>query len=361
VAQLAILCVATFLVAVPVYGLGTNLDGPTKLAAVQNALLIGVSWLLIPFLGALRAHEAILVAFGAGAAAMAAFGWALAEPGATALLTGFNVSFALTDAIMMAFVVRRIGSAIHLDSGLLRQLREKWDLPACGLAYALGIWADKAVMWYGSPWQEAPAGGLTMAGMLRTMPSYDTAVFWAQLASIPVVAIAFVHVEPELKTLFGRLYGRIGGQASLRELTAAIQKLRICVISSIAAMFVALAIVATVSVLLSFVFMSQLGLRPSYMSILRISLTAMTFHSSAMFCFVFLLYFDLRRKALLIVAVYAVLNTLLTMAFLEVGQAFYGYGAMIAAAITFVVAFAVLLSELPWLHYHAFITNNSSI
>jgi uncharacterized membrane protein len=361
VVELAILCLATFLVAVPVYGLGTNLDGPTKLAAVQNALLVGVSWLLIPFVGALRAHEAILAAFGAGAGAMVALGWALADPSATALLTSFNVSFALTDAIMMACVVRRIGSAIHVNSGLLRQFCEKWDLSACGLAYALGIWADKAVMWYGTPWHEAPAGGLTMTGMLRTMPSYDTAVFWAQLASIPVVAIAFVHVEPELQTLFGRLYGRIGGQASLRELTAAIQKLRICVISSIAAMFVALSIVATVSILLSFVFMSQLGLRPSYMSILRISLTAMVFHSSSMFCFVFLLYFDLRRKALLIVAIYAVLNILLTMAFLAVGQAFYGYGAMIAAAITFVVAFAVLLSELPWLHYHAFVTNNSSL
>ena len=80
-----------------------------------------------------------------------------------------------------------------------------------------------------------------------------------------------------------------------------------------------------------------------------------------MLCFVFLLYFDLRRKALFIVAVYAVLNTMLTIAFLEVGPAFHGYGAMIAAAITFIVAFAVLLSELPWLHYHAFITNNSSV
>ena len=360
-AELAVLCLATFVVAVPVYVLGTDLDGPAKLAAVQNALLIGASWLLIPFLGALRAHAAVLAAFGAGAAAMMGLGWVLVDPSVTALLTGFNASFALTDAVMMACVVRRIGCVIHLDPGLLRRLRAKWDLPACGLAYALGIWADKVVMWYGSPWHEAPAGGLTMAGMLRTMPSYDTAVFWAQLASIPVVAIAFVHVEPELKMLFGRLYGRIGGQASLRELTAAIQQLRIYVISSVAAMFVALAIVATVSVLFSFVFMSQLGLRPGYMSILRISLTAMIFHWSAMFCFVFLLYFDLRRKALLIVAVYAVLNTLLTMAFLEVGPAFHGYGAMIAAAITFTVAFVVLLSELGWLHYHAFITNNSSV
>jgi uncharacterized membrane protein len=360
-AGLGLLCLVALLVAAPLYGLGASLDGPARLAAVQNALLIGASWLLIPFLGALRAHGAILGAFGAGAGAMAVFGWALADPGTAALLTAFNASFAVTDAIMMACIVQRIGCAIRFDAGVLRRLRQKWDLPACGLAYALGIWADKAVMWYGSPWHEAPDGGLMLAGVLKTMPSYDTAVFWAQLASIPIVAVAFVHVETDLRTLFGHLYGRLGGQASLRELSTAIQKLRIAVISSIAMLFVALAIVATMSVLFSFVFMSTLGLRPIYMSILRISLTAMAFHASAMFCFVFLLYFDLRRQALLIVAAYAVLNTLLTMAFLAAGQAYYGYGSMIAAALTFVLAFVVLLRELPWLHYHAFITNNPSI
>jgi uncharacterized membrane protein len=232
----------------------------------------------------------------------------------------------------------------------------KWELPAAGLAYALGIWADKVIMWYG-----VPSGSLTVAGALRTMPSYDTAMFWAQLASIPVIAVAFVHMETQLSRLFGRLYGRMDRHASLRELAAAVQKLRICVLSSIAVLFVALAIVATMTILISFVFMNDLGLRPTYMSILRISLVGMTFHASAMFCFVFLLYFDLRRPALLIVSGYAILNIVLTTIFLSMGQVFYGYGSMLAAATTFVLAFAVLLRELPWLHYHAFVTNNSSL
>lgn len=361
VAGLALVCLGTLLVAVPLYGLGSSLDAPTKLAAIQNAMLIAVSWLLIPFLGALRAQGAILAAFGLGAGGMAVFGWILDEPGADTLLTSFNASFALIDALMMACIVRRIGCATHFGGNVLLRLRQRWDLPACGLVYAVGIWVDKAVMWYGSPWHGAPEGGLMVAGVLRTMPSYDTAVFWAQLASIPVVAIAFVHVEADLKSLFGRIYGRLGGQASLRELEAAISKLRIRMISSIVILFVALTIVAIVFVLLSFVFMNELGLRPSYMSILRISLAAMAFHSSAVFCFVFLLYLDLRRQALLVVVAYAVLNTLLSMAVLEAGPAFYGLGSMIAATITFVLAFAVLLRELPWLLYHAFITNNSSL
>ena len=77
----------------------------------------------------------------------------------------------------------------------------------------------------------------------------------------------------------------------------------------------------------------------AYMSILRISLWAMVFHTSSMFCFIFLLYFDLRRPALLIVLIYAILNTGLTLMFLPFGQVFYGYGSMLAAAATFLVAF----------------------
>lgn len=361
VAALALLGFGTLLVAVPLYGWGTDLPTPARLAAVCNALLIAVSWLLIPFLGALRAHGPILAAFGTGAGAMVACGVWLDDPDATVLLTSFNASFALIDAIMLAGIVRRVSSAVRFSGNERQRLRERWDLLACGLLYAVGIWVDKAVMWYGSPWQAAPAGGLTVAGVLRTMPSYDTAVFWAQLASIPVVSIAFVHVEADLRHLFMRFHARLGGQASLRELQAAIGQLRTHIVKSIAVLFVALAIVATVSVLFSLVFMGPLGLRPSYMSILRISLAAMAFHSSATFCFVLLLYLDLRRQALAIVTLYAVLNCGLTMAFLEAGQVFYGFGAMTAATITFVFGFVVLLRELPWLLYHAFVTNNSSL
>jgi uncharacterized membrane protein len=355
-ASLGAFCLIVLVTAVPFYLLAATLDGPARFAAVQNAFLIGVSWLLIPFLGVIKAHGTILVAFGINALAMLALGFLLSDPSATVLIGAFNASFALTDVILISTLVRSFGTRIEPERALLKMPPQKWELPIAGLAYAVGIWADKVVMWYG-----APSGGLEVAGVLRTMPTYDTAMFWAQLASIPVIAVAFVHVETQLFQLFSRFYGRLDGQASLRELIAVMQSLRTCVISSVAILFVALSIVATMTILVSFVFMNELGLRPTYMSILRISLWAMVFHTSAMFCFVFLLYFDLRRPALLIVSAYAVLNTALTLLILPLGQVFYGYGTMIAAATTFLLAFSILLRELRWLHYHAFITNNSSL
>ena len=354
--SLAVFCLVTLITVVPFYLLAATLEGPTRFAAVQNAFLIGVSWLLIPFLGVIRAYTPLLMAFACNALSMVAIGIVLSDPSPLVLLMSFNVGFAITDVIMIAVLVRRFGVHVQQDPDLLKFALRRWELPAAGIAYAIGIWADKVIMWFGSP-----AGNLSVAGVLKTMPSYDTAMFWAQLAAIPVIAVAFVHLETQISGLFLRFYGRLNEHVSLREMTAAMQKLRTCVISSIATLFVSLAIVATMGILLSFVFMNELGLRPSYMSILRIALCAMTFYTSFVFCFVFLLYFDLRRQALMVIVIYAILSTALTLLLLPFGQMFYGYGAMIAGAVAFLLAFLVLLRELPWLHYHAFITNNTSL
>jgi uncharacterized membrane protein len=114
-------------------------------------------------------------------------------------------------------------------------------------------------------------------------------------------------------------------------------------------------------IMFSLVLMPELGLRPAYMGILRVSLCAMAFYTSAMFCFTFLLHLDLLRPALLIVLTFLVLNAALTLALLPLGADFYGYGNMIAAAASLLVGFSLVLKELSWLHYHAFVTNNPSV
>ncbi len=141
----------------------------------------------------------------------------------------------------------------------------------------------------------------------------------------------------------------------------AITRLSRFVISNVAGLFAALAVTATAMILFSFAFMRELGLRPAYMGVLRTGLGAMVFHTSAMFGFLFLMHFDLRRQAILVVTTYAVLNIALTWFMLPLGEPTYGLGSMIAAATTFVLAFYLLLREMPWLQYHAFITNNTSI
>ena len=346
----------TLAVVMPFYVFATTLNAAEKVASIQNAILIGCSWLLIPFLGAIRAHNAVLLAFGAAAASMFVFGSVLHDPQVASLLLAFNGSFAITNLILLGTVVYRFGSKIVVDPALKDKLTKNWELPAAGAAYALGLWIDKIIMWH-----FAPSGGLLVAGALQTMPSYDTAMFWAQLSSIPIVAVFFVHVETRFSTLVRAYHGRMQQRASLRELNEIARNIGNHVLSSMFGLFAALALVAGMTIMLSFAFMAEFGLRPAYMGILRASLCSMVFYTSAMFCFTLLLHLDLRRPALQIVLTYLVLNGVLTAALLPFGPDLYGYGNMVAATVSLLVGFGLVVRELSWLHYHAFITNNPSV
>lgn len=356
VVSIGIFIVVNTMIAVPFYVYGTTLNATETLLSIYNATMIGCSWLLIPFLGAIRAYNAVLVAFGAGALVMLGFGSFLGESPAAEFLLAFNSSLAITNLILLATVIRRFGAKIILDPELKSTLGKKWELPAAGAAYALGLWVDKIIMWHSDP-----SSDLLVAGGLRTMPSYDAAMFWAQLSSIPIIALFFVHVETRFSTLIRAYHTRTQQRASLRELNEILRNIRTHVLSSMFGLFSSLVIVATMMILLSFAFMPELGLRPAYMGIFRVSLCAMAFYTSAMFCFNFLIYLDLRRPALLIVLTFLVLNGVLTVAFLPFGPDLYGYGNMIAATATLLVGFTLVLRELSWLHYHAFITNNPSL
>jgi len=342
-------------IAIPFYCWATTLETAEQIAAIQNIVMLGCAWLLIPFVAALRSYNTVLAAFGAGTLSMIVLGSVVSDPSAASLLLVFNGSFAVVNLILLFNVVRHFGTEIIVDPRLKDRLCKIWELPVAGLAFALGLWVDKLIMWH-----FAPSGGLVVAGSLQTMPSYDAAMFWSQLSSIPIIGVFFVNVETGFSTVVKNFHKRLQQRASLRELNEIIRNLGTYVLSHLVGLFAALLTVAGMMTMLSFVFMRELGLRPAYMSILRVSLCSMAFYTSALFCFNFLLYLDLRRPALLIVLTFFVLNGVLTAVSLSFGPEFYGYGIMVASAATLLVGFGLLLKELPWLHYHAFITNNES-
>ena len=356
VISLGVFAFLTLLIVVPFYLYVTTLDQTEAMLSIYNAMMIGCSWLCIPFLSAIRAYSAVLVAFGMGAFSLLVFGKSLHDPHTTSLLLAFNCGFAITNLVLLATVVRRFGAKITVDPELKKRVGKKWELPLAGAAYALGLWIDKIIMWHADP-----SNGLVVAGAIQTLPSYDSAMFWAQLSSIPIIAVFFVHVETRFSALIRAYHARMQQRATLRELNEIVRNIGTHVLSSMFGLFAGLFIVAGMMIMLSFVFMTELGLRPSYMGIFRVSLAAMAFYTSAMFCFSFLLHLDLRRPVLLIVLTFLVLNGAITVALLPFGPDLYGYGNMIAATVSLLFGFSLVLRELSWIHYHAFITNNPSL
>src|SRR4051812_8406594 len=155
VLSLIVFAFLTLGIVAPFYMGATTLEPAEKVASIQNAAMIGCSWLLIPFLGAFRAYNTVLIGFGSGAASMLVLGALLRDPQATSLLLAFNGSFAITNLILLGSLVRRFGTRVSVAPELGERLSRLWELPAAGAAYALGLWIDKLIMWH-----SAPSGGL---------------------------------------------------------------------------------------------------------------------------------------------------------------------------------------------------------
>jgi polysaccharide biosynthesis protein PelG len=356
VAAQGLFAALALVIAAPFYLFAADLPAPDALAGLQNLMLMGAAWLLIPFLGTIRSYVVVAVAFAAGAVLMVSY--VAIRPGSDPLhlLNAFNIGLTVIDLILARRLLQEYGMEIVPDAALARTLRTHWELPLIGLTCALGLWVDKLIMWFA-----APMGVTTVGGAFRTMPNYDTPMFWAQLASIPILAVFFVHVETNFFRLSRAFYGSLAQGVSRRDLTRMMSRLSHFVMAKLVGLFIALAAVALIAILISFVVIEPLGLRASQMGILRAALVGMVFQTSSSFCFIFLLYFDLRRHALAVSATYFILNGTLTAALLPLGFPFFGYGNLFASALTFLLAMLILAHELPWLHFHAFVTNNTSL
>ena len=305
VVSLDVFGVLSLAVVAPFYLCATTLDTPSKPSRpFDNAMMIGCSWLLIPFLGAMRAYNSVLLAFGVGAVSMLVFGSFLHDPPATSFLLAFNCSFAITNLILLATVVRRFGARIVVDPELLRRVGQEVGIAGGrrGLRARIMDRQDHHVARRskrGPAWSPArcePCRAMTPRCSGRNCLPYRSSRCSSSMW------------RRRFSSLIRGYHAKMQQRASLRELNEIVRNIGSHVLSSMFGLFAGLFIVAAMMIVLSFVFMTQLGLLPSYMGIFRVSLCSMAFYTSAMFCFSFLLYLDLRRPALLIVITFLVLN-----------------------------------------------------
>ncbi|MBU6371097.1 MAG: exopolysaccharide Pel transporter PelG [Alphaproteobacteria bacterium] len=342
------------IVVAPVFGV--LLKGPLATAATTTFFLLGALWLTIPFAGVLRRHVSITVAFLAGMSVTIALAHAPRTHDVATLLNAFSVGLAVAVGVLVMRTTAEFGASVRFEPRLLRAYARYWELPVIGLCTTLGGWVDKIIMW-----ASGGNGVVTLsAGGFPTMPDYDSALFWAQLTAIPVMAVFFVNVEPSFYRLYRRFYGSFGRKASQREVRLRQKALDDFATRSALALLGAGILITATAVIFSYEAVAHFDLQPGLAGTLRAALFGVAFQTAALVCLCFLLYFDLRRHALAIALVGVVTNAGFTLVLLPFGPALHGYGYLASAVTTFLFAFATLTRETAWLTYHAFVTTNES-
>ncbi len=356
-ASLAAAGLLTLLVAAGFYLGPVHLDAPVEWLAILNFGLISAIWITGPFLSIIRDFRSISLAFllGCVAALVLTVRWAdqLDDAGVLAI---FNAALALVLAAILVPVGRSYAGPVVIDRSLLRFIRLRWEIAAFGLFYYLGIWIDKIIMWHAGL-----KGSIRVGGVLATFPLYDSALFMAQLLAIPAFVFFFIHVETRFYEYYRRLYGSFEANASRRLVESRMNALGQFALAQLATCTGLLALLATLLLVALPALQVGFGSNALQAGIFQTGLIGTVFHTGFLLTLVFLLYFDLRGAAAALTALFFVLNGGLTIGLLSLGPAYFGAGYALASAICFATALLVLVRELPWLAYHAFITNNVSV
>ena len=176
---------------------------PFKVAGISLYVLVCNMWLLMIFLGAVRAYGSILMAFTLGGLASLGLMWGLSGYQELGLLMGYLGGQGVAYLWMLRLLLKEFPTlALAWDFSFLIYFRRYPALGAGGWLLNLGAWIGVFVYW-----------GSSYATVYYGLPSYypyhDVAVFLALLSIIPALVIFFVRVETDFYEGYRAFFGGI--------------------------------------------------------------------------------------------------------------------------------------------------------
>lgn len=308
--------------------------------------LASLMWICMVFVSALKDYMRIVWAF--------LIGFLVAIPGTLlagqrwgldGFLSGMNLGLCIIVYLLVASIVIEFKGSFA-PSGLVPDAhRRYWPLYLTGLAASLGIWVDKAVLWYGE--------GVSVIGLLRVYPLYDGALFIAYLTVLPAMAFFVMVMETDFYENFRRYFLLIEEKVPFATLEYAridlIQQLK----SQGARILVFQLFLTSVILFLSPWLIVALHLDWLQWGIFRLACVGAIFHMTFSLLGIVLAYFDCRMELLFLNLFFLGMNFLVT--WWTLGNFwFYGLGYLVAGWSTALVGLLLVIHRLSRLHYYTF-------
>lgn len=335
--------------AAPLYVLVADLTAGVALAAVVNAVATGGVWAVTVFLSALKDYRTITLAFLGGLASSFVLGLALsAAHGTSGMLWGFTAGLVVLQATLIARVTTEFPRRLVDPRPLLGQYAQYQSIGLGGLLYALGIWADKWIMWFAPERHRAECG-------LIYYPDYDGAMFLAFLTTIPAFATFTMAAETDFFEAYSYYRNRIRTHQTLDRIKQSEREIVSTVIAAFRNITIIQGTFTILAILLAPQVVSSVGETTLQVGMFRIATLGAFFHVMFMFITIKLAYFDLRRPIAILYGVFLLTNVGFTFLSVEMGFRYYGSGYFLASVVSFAVASFVLIWALQRLRYLTFV------
>ncbi|MHB9940097.1 hypothetical protein CF065_00275 [Clostridium sporogenes] len=216
-----------------------------------------------------------------------------------------------------------------------------------GFLYYIGMYIHNFVFWL-SP------KGITVENTFRVAPFYDIALFYAFLSLMPITVLFQVKTETAFYPKYKKYYMVSQEKGNIEDINLARSEMISTLYSELNYLIEMQFIIGLVFMVFGKKFLPQIGLAGLPTDIFSILVLGSMSFSIMYIIVVILLYFDSMVNAMKISIVFCVLNFLLTLLTLFLGEYFYGFGFFVAALSSFIYSYRKLDSFLKEIDYYTF-------
>jgi len=341
--------------AAPFYVFVADLAPGVAVAAVVNYMLVCGIWAVSIFLSAIKDYRTVTMSFlfGLAISFIGCLGLASAY-GTSGMLWGFSLGLILLQASLIARILSEFPSVLVSPGEIWREYRQYPIIALGALAYGLGIWIDKWIMWF-APERHKMAGGLIF------YPDYDGAMFLAFMTTIPAFAVFTLTAETDFFERYYDYHQGIRRHASLDRIKTTERAVASTLLGAFRNIAVIQGTVTALAILLAPQIISVFGVTTLQISMFRIAALGAYFHVMFMFTTVNLAYFDQQATNLRLHASFLLANALFTWGAAQLGFRFYGYGYFLASLTAFALSATAMAQALTRMRYLTFVTGGSRV
>ncbi|MBF0252632.1 MAG: exopolysaccharide Pel transporter PelG [Candidatus Omnitrophica bacterium] len=318
------------------------------LLSVLIYMVISMIWVVLVFLTALRDYTAVGRAYAMGTIITVI---SCIYLGNKIGLLGYFVGYLLGHFVIVVLLSSRIfvefDSKRMLDRDLWSFLIRNKDIVLTGFFYNLAIWIDKILFWF-SP------KSVEIYPWMHTYPIYESAVFLSYLTIIPALSIFMVEIETDFYRKYKLFYSRVVGKTPLSLIKQAKQSMAQSLKRSIIMVIISQGGISAIAIMFTPEIVSMCRLLPIQIPLFRITVLGAFLHGLLLIAIIIILYFDLRKEAMIVSIVFCATNALFTWITLFLPEQFLGYGYFISCFISLITAFYLLNFKYSRLEYLTF-------
>jgi polysaccharide biosynthesis protein PelG len=336
-----------------------QLSGALALAAIVCVMQVTWLWLAMAFVAAIKQYGVVTLAFALGLSCSVVLGSAAAAigHGPGGMLLGFSAGLCVSFAILNFLILQTFPGTLAPVATLWQRLRQaRLQSPVfvvAGIASALAVWVDKLIVWHSAE-AETVGGGLLYA------PRYDSPMFIAYLSIVPVMSVLVIWLETTFFDNYRHYRDIVHSGGTLRQIEEQRRRLTHDTIDAVFSAFLIQLAVSGALAIASPLLASLLSLPYEALSVLRLALAGAAFHFLFQACCGVILFVQYGRGYLWLQGAFLLLNAAMTAAMLT-NPDYLGMGYVLAAMLSAIFAYAVMLRTLRTLNRLTFVVNNPSI